>query len=646
MSGETILIFLLAGWLAYIALLITAGSLFFPATFLQMQPLWRLATRLLKQHTADSRARTCVPFRSQPFGESFHHSAPDPSRLLLYNSLSASSTMADDSGLMDWSPDGIAHDLNTAQPYYRELAMPGGFPLTPSRPSTPVFKRIQAEDASIIPSASKRLCTTAARASSAASTVSASIISILRGVKEVQKMQFRFRKRTPQVDPESRAPRSGTLGDGISTTIQNSKHPPVKTGQEAEPVNILAVRPTLRSKTRSSESITTSGQHIRKPSKLLASPFPILQATYGMPSVPAPSLASSPSSSPARKLATQLDAADDDSDSTSNSLDGKWTAYRTPSRQVRRSLTNFEIDLSSAIPDTRDWYHDPINGWVDNADLTGDSLTKTSNIKSIDGLKIEDLKISSARTRQALAKAKIDSGDTAKFAIKPLSKQWEIKVDVALKNGHGRLQARDFQKIVPPKGKSGIDAWLNDESINEYLNLVTTHANKGLQGKTPPRMHAFSTFFFTSLKTGGYQKVARWAKRAKIAGAALLDVEKIFIPVNPNSNHWTLAVIEPKNLRITHYNSLGNGCRAYLELISEWLKGELGAGFIKDDWELDFHAESPQQMNGSDCGVFTVTTAKQIMLGVDPMSYGAKDIPTQRRRMIAELVNGELLQNS
>jgi hypothetical protein len=435
----------------------------------------------------------------------------------------------------------------------------------------------------------------------------------------------------------------------VEPNIQSLESSPANIGQEAQPVNIFANRPALRPNPRASKTpvdATTAEHHIREPSKPLASPFPILQATHGVRSVTPSSPSSSPERSPARQPADELDTASNYSDdSTSISFDGRWTSYRTPSRQIQPPLTRLRTDWSSAVPDSRDWYHDPIKGWVDHADLTDQSPSKTSNIRSFSGLEIENLKISSARTRQALAKAKLEAGDTAKFAIKPLSKQWELKVDAALKNGHGRLQARDFQKIVPTKGKSGIDAWLNDESINEYLNLVTAQANQDFKGKTP-RMHAFSTFFFTSLKTGGYQKVARWAKRAKIAGVALLDVEKIFIPINPNQSHWTLAVIEPKIQRITHYNSFGGGSKAYLDIICEWLQGEIGAGFNKNDWELDFNAESPQQTNTSDCGVFTVTTAKQIMLGIDPMSYGPKDIPTQRRRMVAELVNGELLQNS
>jgi hypothetical protein len=402
--------------------------------------------------------------------------------------------------------------------------------------------------------------------------------------------------------------------------------------QSQSPPGLEALMPR---ETQTSSPNVPAPVAVRPPVVTLRSPFPILEPTNGKhPASPR----HIPDSSPARQLAAELDVAAEESDSSST-FDGNWVPT-TPITQIQKP-TIPTTPLSSAVPDTADWYHDGIK-WTLHSDFTK-SPSEHSATKSRAEV-LEEGQGSSRQTRRSILKAKIALGDTSKFDIKPLSDEWEAKVNQALKNGHGRLQARDFQKIVPPVGKGGIDAWLNDESINEYLQLVTKHANKDVKPKTAPRMHAFSTFFFTSLRDGGYKKVARWAKRANLAGVALLDVEKIFIPINPSQSHWTLAVIQPRIQCITHYNSYGSGSKAYLDVICEWLKGELGAGFNKDDWVLDTTTESPQQTNGSDCGVFTVTTAKQIMLGISPLAYGPADIPTQRRRMVAELVNGDLLQ--
>lgn len=601
--------------------------------------------------------------------------------------------MAEDSGLMDWSACGMANDLSahTPRPYYRDLAMPGGFPCTPFQPSAPIFERVRpATNDGPILNASKRICTEAARVASAVTfKASTSMTAIIRNMP-----QLRFRtRRTPRQlenrsaavsinDLSAKSPFPSPLGHTSTPkegqtprihispannqpTIELHSHSPVATQLNTPELRIRPQSTTmfwspfsffttknaiLTSKTSHSppdqetsipKEAQTSPPHIPEPVVTprpvvnLRSPYLILLPTDGKcPASPQ----HVPDSSPARQLAGELDTAAEESDSSST-FDGNWLPS-TPTTQIQKSTTP-TIPLSSAFPDTADWYHDGIS-WRLHSDFTV-SPAKDSTVKSRAEV-LEEGQGSSRKTRRSILKAKIALGDTSKFDIIPLSDEWEAKVNNALKHGHGRLQSRDFQKIVPPKGKGGVDAWLNDESINEYLALVTKNANKEVKLKSTPRMHAFSTFFFTSLREGGYKKVARWAKRANLAGAALLDVEKIFIPINPSQSHWTLAVIQPRIQRVTHYNSYGSGSKAYLDVICEWLKGELGAGFNKEDWDLDYSIESPQQTNGSDCGVFTVTTAKQIMLGISPMTYGAADIPTQRRRMVAELVNGELLQ--
>ena len=232
----------------------------------------------------------------------------------------------------------------------------------------------------------------------------------------------------------------------------------------------------------------------------------------------------------------------------------------------------------------------------------------------------------------------------AGYNIVPLTKEWEIKVEHALKNGHGEYSTHDLIKVVPPMGSKTVSAWLNDETINGYLKLVTDLGNKGQKTGVPPKYHAFTSFFMTNLLQKGYEGVSRWSKRAKIGGKQLLDVQEVFVPINSNS-HWTMLVVSPKNKTVKYYDSLGYvGCGAeYVAAARKWLKGELGAGFKEDEWVTDDNAPSSRQSNGSDCGVFAITSAKQLMLGRSPTDYGPAEIPMQRRRIVAELINGKLM---
>ena len=230
-----------------------------------------------------------------------------------------------------------------------------------------------------------------------------------------------------------------------------------------------------------------------------------------------------------------------------------------------------------------------------------------------------------------------------KSRIIPLSREWDIKVQRAVQAGHAPdFAAKDMVRVVTP------NTWLNDESVNGYLKLATAHHN-ALHPSITPKSYAFTSFMFKTMQTKGYKGVERWAKRAKIEGAKLLGLDTIFFPINDGA-HWTLMAVHPARRTAHYYDSMNrplkgrklSGGIAYFELLKMWLQGELGGLFVERDWTFE-QEESPRQNNLDDCGVFTITTAKMLILGADVMSYGPEDIRTQRRRIVAELVNGAFL---
>ncbi|KAM6389825.1 LOW QUALITY PROTEIN: sentrin-specific protease 1 [Rhynochetos jubatus] len=100
--------------------------------------------------------------------------------------------------------------------------------------------------------------------------------------------------------------------------------------------------------------------------------------------------------------------------------------------------------------------------------------------------------------------------------------------------------------------------WLNDEIINFYMNLLMERSKeKGL-----PAVHAFNTFFFTKLKTAGYQAVKRWTKKVDI-----FSVDLLLVPIHLGV-HWCLAVVDFRKKTITYYDSMGGinseACRTLL----------------------------------------------------------------------------------
>ncbi|KAL8744881.1 MAG: hypothetical protein Q9190_002928 [Brigantiaea leucoxantha] len=234
--------------------------------------------------------------------------------------------------------------------------------------------------------------------------------------------------------------------------------------------------------------------------------------------------------------------------------------------------------------------------------------------------------------------------------IQPLNAEWEAKVKHAMRPGLGREEAktvegsvlyrRDFGFCLPQPGQDNALGWLNDNMIFAYLQTIAWYARETAGGKRTETKtaHAFDQNFYNKLKADGPQGVARWSKRAKIGGKDLLKVHHVFIPINKGGNHWVLAYVSPFARTIEYFDSFHGRSDDAIANIQEWLKMEFGSTYKEDEWIVKDRG-GPTQTNGSDCGVFAVTVAKMIVMGVDPMAFSHVDIPTQRRRMIAELIN-------
>ncbi|KAJ5587166.1 uncharacterized protein N7459_002931 [Penicillium hispanicum] len=226
--------------------------------------------------------------------------------------------------------------------------------------------------------------------------------------------------------------------------------------------------------------------------------------------------------------------------------------------------------------------------------------------------------------------------------VRELPWDWLNRVSQAMKSSDGSSVARSlsgddlYQKDIATCVRPL--AWLNDEIINAYLTVLVQYLRQSTGNATGrPRFHAFNSFFYSTLRDKGYPGVRRWANRAKIGGEGLLDVDTVFVPVH-ESSHWTLMVVRPIDRTIEYFDSLGGRGARQVKTIKEWLRGELAAKFDEEEWTV-LPSVSSYQDNGSDCGVFLLTNAKAIALGIEPTAFGANDTPLLRRKIVAELMN-------
>ncbi|XP_063808314.1 sentrin-specific protease 1 [Pseudophryne corroboree] len=222
-----------------------------------------------------------------------------------------------------------------------------------------------------------------------------------------------------------------------------------------------------------------------------------------------------------------------------------------------------------------------------------------------------------------------------------LTQDMEKQIKFALFGGtQDQVLSEGFRLTITRKDIMTLNSlnWLNDEIINFYMNLLMERSKrKGL-----PKVHAFNTFFFPKLKSAGYQAVKRWTKKVDV-----FAVDILLVPVHLGV-HWCLAVVDFRKKSITYYDSMGGhnneACRLLLQYLKQESQDKKGLSFDSNGWSLSSKKcqEIPQQMNGSDCGMFACKYADYIAKD-KPITFTQHHMPYFRKRMVWEIIHQKLL---
>ncbi|XP_030350295.1 sentrin-specific protease 2 [Strigops habroptila] len=180
--------------------------------------------------------------------------------------------------------------------------------------------------------------------------------------------------------------------------------------------------------------------------------------------------------------------------------------------------------------------------------------------------------------------------------------------------------------------------WLNDEVINFYMTLLVERNKK----EGYPAVHAFSTFFYPKLISGGYRAVRRWTR-----GVDLFKQDLILVPIHLKV-HWALAVIDVRKKTIKYFDSMAQRgdkiCETLFQYLQEESQEKRNLELTFSEWTLhsmESH-EIPQQLNGSDCGVFVCKYADYISRD-KPITFTQNHMPYFRRKMVWEIIHQQLL---
>ncbi|PVZ97617.1 hypothetical protein BB558_006413 [Smittium angustum] len=155
-----------------------------------------------------------------------------------------------------------------------------------------------------------------------------------------------------------------------------------------------------------------------------------------------------------------------------------------------------------------------------------------------------------------------------------------------------------------------------------------------------PKVHCFSTFFYTTLAKGGYVRVKRWTKKVN-----LFEKDYVILPVHLG-NHWCCAVIDIKGKKIEYFDSLLGDNMTCLNILANYLSEEsnskLDTGFDVGEFRLETPKAIPRQLNGYDCGVFACTFAEYSSRKAN-LDFSQKDAEYLRKKMMLEIIQNKLL---
>ncbi|XP_063838251.1 uncharacterized protein LOC135087408 isoform X1 [Ostrinia nubilalis] len=193
-----------------------------------------------------------------------------------------------------------------------------------------------------------------------------------------------------------------------------------------------------------------------------------------------------------------------------------------------------------------------------------------------------------------------------------------------------RIHRRDLQTLC------GLN-WLNDEVINFYMNLLMQRA---AERPKLPRVYAANTFFYPKLMQAGQAGLRRWTRKVDIFAHDLLVV-----PVHLGV-HWCVSLVDFRARRVAYLDSMGGRNTACLQALMQYLRDEhqdkKGAPFDDAGWRTECLKDIPQQMNGSDCGMFACTFA-EFSCRDAPYTFSQAHMPYLRRKAALEILQGKLL---
>ena len=329
-----------------------------------------------------------------------------------------------------------------------------------------------------------------------------------------------------------------------------------------------------------------------------------------------------PSSSNSLKKISIIDIEDDDDDDVSaaivevtspkylEKLNNKYgAAAREREKQIQRELARRE----ECQKDTEDVFNMIDKRLEQHLKITQAAVDETSKESEFDETQPTEMPAMTGEMQATIRRAQTSQGEV-------LIDQYKIQITI-----------KDIDTL------SGLN-WLNDEVINFYMQMIVARAESNQENFRS--VYAFNTFFYPRLMDKGYSMVKRWTKKVDLFSYSL-----VLIPVHLGM-HWCLATVDMDRKSIIYYDSMGGNNRAAVQGLATYLqeehKSKKGTELDMAPWKQVIAKKIPQQMNGSDCGMFTCKFA-EFSSRRARFTFNQADMPYYRKRMVYEIVKNKLL---
>ena len=229
-------------------------------------------------------------------------------------------------------------------------------------------------------------------------------------------------------------------------------------------------------------------------------------------------------------------------------------------------------------------------------------------------------------------KKKLDGLEAAAVKAAFAKKEQGDSVIVSLASDIGGstvgISARHFNSLMP-KGL------VTDEVVNALMSIFQAENTAAVaSGTAQRRSHFCSSFFLQRIAFGlsGFDENAARRWEEKCPDGDILSLERVFVPVHVNQNHWAFAVISPRDIKISYFDSIG-GSGMYLRILRKLVRVLAGDRTDLAKWTLvkGTSDSMPQQDNSYDCGVFMCAMVRFLATGGSD-AFVQSDIARIRRR--------------